>query len=386
MQNAVLLVLLYIVGFPIILQLIFFAHKQLIVKRAIEKNDMRKQPKPEHKLPKPMAFRFHKMFGFELKDTRSFSLNPRKPGTGSLQNRHAVLIVWALGLVLMLAGAFTGKGGFIVASAVAYFVCVLMIASLPKKVLRERESRKQRMYDVMSRALGYSKENSMQNDLTVLEWRDLVTPEKVQFTIPTSFSDSNEDGALKSFNQFFGRESAWVASFDKEKDERGWDYEKLRVIISSVPPLPQKAMWDEHYVINDDIAWSFFPLGIAVENGVELPNPNKGGEIENVVGFDVAGLQQDKKLKGSQKYVASPQALVGGATGGGKALDERTPILAIRSSSASSVAHHVDIAPSFEGDLTSPGEMGDSSGSSSEDTSRELSLATASDKESEVNR
>ena len=92
-------------------------------------------------------------------------------------------------------------------------------------------------------------------------------------------------------------------------------------------------MWDEHYIINENIAWSFFPLGLGVEGGVLLENPETG-EMEHVLGLDLNGnqvkLAKKKGLTIGNELVRSPQTLVGGQTGGGKALSLDTEILILQ--------------------------------------------------------
>jgi hypothetical protein len=197
------------------------------------------------------------------------------------------------------------------------------------KLMKIREAVYTRMFSVARTKLGQNGEyeKNPQSVIRVTEWRDFIKPQKVEFDIPDSFGEEGAEGFMKQFNQLFGRETAWVPSDSEETP--GWDFDKGVLTIGAVPPLPREAPWDEHYVLADGVAWSFFPIGLGVEHGLELPNP-KTGEIENVLGFDLSGEQGGiaKKfgLNMSQSITTSPMALIAGGTGGGKALSVDTMI------------------------------------------------------------
>lgn len=172
------------------------------------------------------------------------------------------------------------------------------------------------MFEIAQSKMGLSSEFSEnpQQAIRVLEWADPLKPNKVQFDVPTTFGQEGEEGFLRQFNQVFGNETAWVPFDDAENGVPGWNYEEGTATFRAVPPLPTMAPWDEHYVIGEGVAWSFFPIALGVENGVALPNPQTG-EVENVLGFDLSGEQTKigKKagLTVGPEITTSPMCLTG---------------------------------------------------------------------------
>ena len=198
-------------------------------------------------------------------------------------------------------------------------------------MIQEQENVKQRLYDTKKDIMGLmNSRNSdgpdFDSEFKILEWApDNKTFNKVLLYIPTSFDDLRTESVIEKFNQNFGGGTAWVA--DTNSDTHGWDFVGGRVTLKRTPALPQLAAWDEHYVLDSNVAWSFFPLAIGVENGVEMINPDTGKK-ENILGFDLQGLEgklgKKKGFAVGPEIVAAPQVLIAGGTGGGKSLSEDT--------------------------------------------------------------
>lgn len=331
MTLTIVLASFYIFFMPISLWIISLAHKKIRIDKKREKAQKKKQKNfNEDNLPKPLMGRIRRNLKFARKDTRAFTIKKPKggePPKSPITNRMFYLALWIIGLLIVVISSFIGS---YVATAIGFFIFYLnvIIAYIrSSKIIKIRDKKIAKMVEIANSKLGQpSKEPS--EVVNVLEWRDHIKPDKVEFYIPTSFSNSGEEGFLRHFNQFFGSQTAWVA--DDTDEEPGWDYDEGRVKLRSVPPLPKLAPWDEHYILNEAIAWSFFPIALGVENGVELKNP-KNGEVEHVLGFDVSGEQAKVGKKAgvavSGRITKSPMVFVGGGTGGGKALSVDTPIL-----------------------------------------------------------
>lgn len=334
MQLVIILALVYIVGMPIIFRLIALLHKKMVTERAMRKMGNTKAAMAN--MPTPIWNTWKERISFTMKDKRTIELGKKKAKEGepgaSMQNRQLFFLIWTAGLAIVIIGAFIGKYQIYLPGYLIFFFATGFGIHASKDLLEARKRMYTRMFEIGQQNLGISSENAKnpQAEVQVLDWSDPITPTKVQFNVPTTFSQSGEEGFMKQFNQVFGNETAWVPDDDPEQEkgmQLGWNYDKGYVRIRAVPPLPQMAPWDEHYILDPGIAWSFFPIALGVENGVEMPNP-KSGEIENVLGFDVSGLQGDIGKKAGYKIgneiTTSPMTFVGGGTGGGKSLSVDT--------------------------------------------------------------
>lgn len=325
---------LYVVGFPLLFIGIGFADKRFkswrlnrqLMSKGANKNQLMKNA------PQPAMPRWRERLKFTRSDKRSFALKAKEgqqPKTLPITRRMFYWLLRALGLVFALIGGLTGSVVtmliFLAIAAVPYYSSIVYGYISADSILKAREAALKKMFSIARTKLGQSPEYEAQpaQVIRVLEWRDYVKPQKVEFDIPDTFGEEGAEGFMKLFNQNFGRETAWVPSDDPDTGDPGWDFEKLTVTINAVPPLPQRAPWDEHYVLAEGVAWSFFPIALGVENGLELPNP-KTGEVENVLGFDLSGEQakvaKQFGLKMSGTITTSPMVLIAGSTGGGKAL------------------------------------------------------------------
>ena len=339
-MNLTLLVVaavFYIIGLPIIFRSFGLIDKQIknkklnkqLMGKGANKNTLMKGA------PKPAWPKWRERLKFTRSDKRQFVLSsPKKgsePKTFPITRRMAYWLIRAAGLVVALVGGLMGSFGVIALSIAVFFAGIIYGYKSADKLMKIREAVFTRMFSVAKTKLGQSfeYEANPQAVIRVTEWRDFIKPQKVEFDIPDSFGEEGTEAFMKQFNQLFGRETAWVPADNEETGDPGWDFDKGVLTIGAVPPLPRQAPWDEHYVLADGVAWSFFPIGLGVEHGLELPNP-KTGEVENVLGFDLSGEQGDvaKKfgLKVSQSITTSPMALIAGGTGGGKSLAVDTAI------------------------------------------------------------
>ena len=240
-------------------------------------------------------------------------------------------LIFISGAALSVASSFIGLPFYFIALIIS-LLSMIYAYMTSKGLLQEQENIKQRLYDTKKSMMGVVGGGrdavNFDDEFKIMEWADdNTTFNKVMLTIPTTFDQLNSSNVIEKMNQNFGGGTAWVAV--GEGDINKWDFVKGKVILQRTAELPHRADWDEHYVLSDDIAWSFFPLGLGVDNGVELVNP-KTGEKENVLGFDLQGNEQKlgkkKGFKVGPEIIAAPQVLIAGGTGGGKSLVETTTI------------------------------------------------------------
>lgn len=308
----------YFPGMFIVLRLIAMMQKKLVVNRAAMKAP--KTRTAQQNLPKPVWPTWMERVRFTLKDTR--------PSKFGMPNKQLFLMIILAGLVIALAGVFV-KWWIIAIGYSMFFVAIIYAVISAKDILETRKKILDNMFIIGSSKGVISNEYADNPNavIKVLNWDDFIKPTKVEYQVRTEFSDSGEEGFMQAFNQKFGTETAWVPSDDPETGTPGWNYDKGVLTIHAVPPLPTMAPWSEHYVLDPGVAWSFFPIGLGVENGLEIPNPNTG-VVENVLGFDVSGeagkYAKKAGYKMSEKIVTSPMILCAGATGGGKALSTDT--------------------------------------------------------------
>lgn len=327
----------YLVLFPFVFWLIGFTDKKLkyrhynkqLMRKGANKSQLSKSP------PTPAWPRWKERLKFTRSDKRKFVISSPKKGKEPkefpMTRRLAFWGIRLVGLAAAILGGLTSNYLLILASAVFYYAATIYGYISADRLMKAREAIYTRMFAIARTKLGQSVEHEInpQAVIRITDWRDFIKPQKVEFDIPDSFGEEGTEAFLKQFNQLFGKETAWVPSDDPETGDPGWDFEKGVLTIHAVPPLPGSAPWSEHYVLGDGVAWSFFPIGLGVENGLELPNP-KTGEIEHVLGFDLSGEQAKVAgkfgLKMSQAITTSPMALIAGGTGGGKSLSSDTKV------------------------------------------------------------
>ena len=331
MTNAIIVICVYLFVYPILFRLMAVLHTEMRVKPAMEKARKNKAKK----IPKPIwSNKWGPRLSFAFKDKRVATFG--KSTLGSLQNRQISLIIYILGMILMVYSTFSSE---IMNQALGYVAafCVFLIAvfyamNRAKSVVDVRNNKIGKMFEIAAAKLSISRQYAENPNavVEVKEWRDLVYPQEVKFYIPPTLDQNAEDGFLRQFNQVFGSETTFVTHNTQDNGNPGWDGENGEYTIKAVPPLPMKAPWSEKYVLDERIAWSFFPIALGVENGVELVDPETG-EKENVLGFDLAGEQVSLAKKHGVKLggeiVVAPMVLIAGGTGGGKAEDINTKVL-----------------------------------------------------------
>lgn len=325
--------LFYALGMPILVRLVCLAHKQVFITRKAK--NMPRSRTAQTNLPKPLWPKIKERVRYAVKDTRPLSLGKKKEEkSGGLTNKQAVVGAWAAGLLVAVGAAFMGQWKLIVFSPLLFLVALTIALVTANPIIKGREQIYRKMFEIGKSTLGLSAEYAEQPQavINILEWRDVLRPSKVRFEVPTTFGADSEESFLRQFNQVFGTETTWVAFNDPESGKPGWNYEEGFVTLKETPPLPTMAPWHERYVLDPNIAWSFFPIGLGVENGVELTNPETG-QVENVLGFDLSGEQVNlaKKMgtKIGPEITTSPMVLCAGGTGGGKALAVDTPVLVL---------------------------------------------------------
>lgn len=336
MVNKVLIGLgVYLVLLPTLFRFIGYLQRKLVVDRAAAKAP--RTIAAQKALPKPIWPTWREHFMFTIKDKRSVMIG--KKALGGVTHQILFFLLFGVGLILTVVGFIIPMTRLILIGVFLFWVSVIYAVNASKKLLRERKKLYERLFAIARNSLQYPAEyqDDIHSYIQVLEWEEYVKPLKIEFFVPDTFGEQGTEGFMRQFNLMLGQETSWVPSDEEVKDESGntveikpgWNFPENKVTIYAVPPLPMRAEWKEHYVINDDIAWSFFPIGLGVENGVEITNPETG-ETENVLGFDFsgeqAGLARKRNVKISDKITTSPMVLIAGGTGGGKSVSLTTPI------------------------------------------------------------
>lgn len=162
-----------------------------------------------------------------------------------------------------------------------------------------------------------------------IQWDEENKPTDFEIYLPVGYDSLQYNTFLDKLSQQFGRSRPFETN-NEIAGRVGYDSENRIAIITLQQPLPDIAMFDERYVLNDDIQWSYFPLGIGSRGGIPFKDPNTGEEIR-LCGFDVNGAQQ-KYLKKKGIFVGgdlmpSPHAIMAGVTGGGKSVSQRDVII-----------------------------------------------------------
>ena len=169
-----------------------------------------------------------------------------------------------------------------------------------------------------------------ENEFEVLKWEEGGRASKVRLYFPITFdSNMGKDNFLDKMSINFGGGRPYEVD-EEDKDYPGWNTNLLIATIKLEAPLPEMAMFDEMYILNDSVQWSFFPLGIGSRMGIPFKNPKTGVE-ERLLGFDVSDAQsewcKDNGHVVGNDLMASPHAILCGVTGGGKSVCQRNVIL-----------------------------------------------------------
>lgn len=268
----------------------------------------------------------------KFREAVNYVVKSDKRTTIGVPNKILVIGIYLVGLVGTVVFGMSEKYGLVVPFLFIPYIAGFVAIGAYAPIKKARTEVFERIYTLKRDRMGTvgkqtkDVEVNYEDEFKVLEWaEDNVSPLKLQITIPTRFDPLGEAAFLEQFNVFMGAGSKWAPDRSNPEDA-GWNYPAGHVTLMKMPPLPKMALWDEHYLLNDSIAWSFFPLALGVENGVKLHN-EETGEDEFVLGFDVAGAQS--KMKGVQvgnEVVQAPMVLVAGGTGGGKSLSVDTQV------------------------------------------------------------
>lgn len=326
----------YLILMPLSIVGINSLYKYLFITRKVEKARKKRIPASKINTPEPPLRKWMERFKFTTKDQRPLTFGKGEGGEPKVsfsQRRIIALSLYLIGLLLSILPIVLSSMWpilLLISFSFFYTFFIFSVKSADKPV-STRNKVIERMFNIGKSKLQIPSDMSPYSAVKVTEWKDVVKPNKAELFIPDEFGEEGSESFLKQFNQVFGRETAWVpdnvAPTESNPDGQiGWDFDEQVVRLRAVPPLPRMAPWSEHYVLNENIAWSFFPIALGVEDGVELPNPETG-KVENVLGFDLSGEQGKKKgVTTSPTITTSPMVYIGGGTGGGKSLSEDTII------------------------------------------------------------
>lgn len=319
LQNVLIFIAIYMFAPPIIISI--FAMMKNFAKREFQRK-MRVRPQPGPK-PQSLMSKVSQSLGFIMKSD--------KRSTIGIPNKILIMLIYFLGLIgattfgimdnLLLFGVFL----------IVPFVTGGLAIALFRPIKLKRDALYSRLYSLKRDRMGLidkmkDGQENYSSEFEILEWEDdYVSPSKMKIYLPTRFDSLAETSFIEQLNLHFGGGSKWAPDRSNPEDA-GWNYTAGHVTLMHMPPLPTKAMWDEHYLLNDKIAWSFFPLALGVENGVKLYNPETGQD-EYVLGYDVAGAQSKMKdVQVGAEVVQAPMVLIAGGTGGGKSLSSATRV------------------------------------------------------------
>lgn len=208
------------------------------------------------------------------------------------------------------------------------YIYYLFNHSKIKQELNDRHIMLERMITFKQRKMGLI--NSQSNiydygsEFQFLEWGEDLKPTKLRIFLPVTFDPLGSTRFIGDFSIAFGRGRPFELDLE-DKECPGWNTDKGVATLKLQEALPTKADWDAHYIENEIVQWSFFPLGISSKGGIPIQNPHTG-EIERVVGVDLSGDQRKYCEKNGivvgNDITASPMTLVAGVTGGGKSVGQ----------------------------------------------------------------
>lgn len=271
---------------------------------------------------------------YKVNSSMKFIMKEDKRKTFGVQNKFIVIGLYVMfGAVTLF---YAAQSNILMTSVMVLSPYIIWIVAytLYRPIKIGRDSLYTKLYGFKSEKMGLVEKREKgrgvdyHSEFEITEWADnYITPTKMKMYIPTKFDELQIDGFMTHLSVHFGRKSKWTADRSNPEDS-GWNFTEGHVNLIWTPHLPNIAMWDEKYLFDERIAWSFFPMGLGSENGVRLTDEE--GNDEYVLGFDLAGEQQKLSRKqGTQlgtEVVLAPQVLIAGGTGGGKALSTDTKI------------------------------------------------------------
>lgn len=262
---------------------------------------------------------------------RAVSFTIKEENRGN--NKMTFILILILGLILSVATVLLNMS--IIITVLTWLIPAVAIGysmATSKDVMKARDEFYERVVAVKRDKMGLVRGKDVNGPLTdevlVRKWVDLTIPDNLLIKMPESFDAIRESQFMSAFNEKMSANGRWVADRDDE-EYGGFNYQKGYAVLKRVKPLPRRADWHEKWVLNDRVAWSFFPLAIGSENGVPVIDPETGEEV-HVLGFALGSHQNklaDKMgFQVGDEITSSPQVLIAGGTGGGKSLDISTPI------------------------------------------------------------
>lgn len=340
LTQAGILAAVYVIVMPIVLRLAAVVHKKMVTDRLIEKAG--KNSAALDKIKPPIWNQWRERLSYLIKeDKRLASFGSKKkddkeePPESGITNKQVFFLILLVGLGCFVSPSFGTSWWMLAAGSLLFFVGVSVGMSMAKPVVEARKSTLDRMFEIASKRLGQSLEfkKNPGEVIKVLKWENEIDAVRIQFNVPDNFDhEMGGEGFLRQLNQIFGQVRTFVPD-DSDPEHPGWDRSKGVLTIYAVPPLPQIAHWSAHYIDTPGVAPSFFPIGLTVSQKASLAIPNpETGEVEHVVGFDLAGEQKDYAKKHGLEFddniaSASPMVLIAGSTGGGKAMASDTLVI-----------------------------------------------------------
>lgn len=333
MQTLLIAFIAYVILFPLMIFIIARLHRLFFITLKVRRARKKKQKIDYSELPKPLGPRMGKRVRFAIKDKRGFALRPKKPT--KIQTRWIFFALYLAGLGFAITAVMRGSFTLVLCSLGFGLIALGFALQSADKAIKKRNDITERIATMAGShfKIKMKPEDPPTKIVKIDNWAEYTRPTNVRVFAGRAFEPNAQKSFMEEFNRTYGRIRSWVADPDApETDGTGWDHEAGIVYLKSKPPLPTNVGWHEDYVLNEGIAWSFFPLAIGLEDGVEMPNPETG-ETVNVLGFDVAGEQksvgQKAGLKVSSKVSMTPQAFIGGSTGGGKAHPVDTEVVVL---------------------------------------------------------
>lgn len=272
--------------------------------------------------------------GFNKKAKKRIKFTTKDPRKKPIPFKLVFFLIYIVGTIVSIIGGLTGSFSLLIVSIFIAYIALGFSIITANKLVNERDTVLKRMLELKGSKMRLVNRDkgivpTPDAEFSVLEWsEDLISPLKMQLYMPTDFDILAVDGFLESFNLIFGSKGQWIA----DEEEGGFDFNAGIAHIKVTTPLPQRADWNERYLNSKDVHWSFFPLALGAENGVPVYNEELG-VTEHVLGFAVNGGQEKLSKKNGvilgKEVTSSPQVLIAGGTGGGKALRSDTPIIKI---------------------------------------------------------
>lgn len=310
---VVIFVILYFVFAPLLIILLTLLKKK--IKMMLNGNRRERniiQPKPS----------LMRIIGKHLR----YTLREARVNKGP-RPRFILILTYLLGVFLIILTSRLELYNISIGLLFYPYLLVAYSIIVSRETLKKRDKKIEKLLSVKKERMGLigTPQTLNQNEeFQVLKWADNnYDPVSVRIFLPTAFDELQEPFFLEQFSLVFGVEgSRWVADMTDPKHP-GFNYNEGIATISMMKPLPRMAPWHEKYLLNPAIAWSFFPLALGAEKGIQITDPETG-ETQHVLGFDLAGEAAKVAEKAGAivgpELVAAPQVLCAGGTGGGKSL------------------------------------------------------------------